>query len=137
MWFCGLAVAALGIGIGGSSLGDQLRGEPESGRVLSCQTGPHLYGRWLGSLTTCEVLTRTGTVEMETKRWHQAGTKLSLRRIGDSAFDPALKRDEVWWLPGGLLIGVVAWRIGLPPRTDLSYGHHAASRARRGQAGRG
>ena len=130
MWFCALAGAAIGVGIGGWSLTEQLRGQPESARVLSCETEPHLYGRWLGSRATCEVRTDSRTVELETERWHSAGSELSLRSSGDTVFDPALNRDQVWWLPGGLLVGGVAWWIGLPPRTDLTSGRHAASRAR-------
>jgi hypothetical protein len=129
-WFCALALAAVGVSIGGSSVADQLRGEPEGATVLSCQT----ERQRLGSLTTCEVRTGSRTVELATKRWHPSGRELSLRSIGDSVFDPALNRDEVWWLPGGALLGAVTWWIGLPPRTDLTYGRHAASRERRRRA---
>ncbi|SNR83121.1 hypothetical protein SAMN06272737_12926 [Blastococcus mobilis] len=136
MWFCALAVAAFGVSIGGSSLADQLRSQPESARVLFCQTEPHLYGRWLGSRTTCAVMTGRRTVEMETERWHPPGRELSLRSSGDTVLDPALNRDQVWWLPVGVLVGAVTWWIGLPPRTDLAYGRHAASRERRCRATR-
>ncbi|WP_456597148.1 hypothetical protein [Blastococcus sp. SYSU DS0552] len=128
MWFCALAVAALGVGTGGWSMAHQLRSQPVSAEVLSCQTEPHAYGRWLGSRTTCEVTTDSGTVELETERWHPAGSELSLRSGGDAVFDPDLSRDQVWWLPIGVLVGGVAWWIGLPPRTDLTYGRHAAQR---------
>lgn len=131
MWFCALAVAALGVGIGGSSLADQLRGQPVSAEVSSCRTEPHAYGRWPGSRTTCEVTTDSRTVELETERRHPAGSELSLRSSGDTVFDPDLARDQVWWLPVGGLVAGVAWWIGLPPRTDLAYGRHAAPRRER------
>lgn len=131
MWFSALAVATLGVGIGGWSLADQLRSQPESAEVLSCQTDPHAYGRWLGSRTTCEVTTDSRTVGLETERWHPAGSELSLRSTADTVFDPDLNRDQVWWLPSGVLTGGVAWWMGLPPRTDLTYGRHAASRRER------
>jgi hypothetical protein len=130
MWFCALAFAGLGVSIGGWALADQMRGQPESATVLSCQTEPHLYGRWLGSRTTCEVMTVSQTATLETERWHPSGEELWLASIGNSVFDPALNRDEVCWLPGGLLAGAAAWWIGLPPRTDLMYGRHAAARER-------
>ena len=134
MWCCANAVAALGVGIGGSALADQLQGQPESARVLSCRTEPQLYGRWLGSRTTCEVITGSRTVELETERWHLPGRELSLRSSGDTVFDPGLNRDQVWWMPAGVLVGAVTWWIGLPPRTDLTYGRHAAARERRRRA---
>jgi hypothetical protein len=130
MWFLAFAVAALGIGAGGSALADQLRSRPANAEVLSCRTELHGYGRWLGSRTTCEVVTDSGTVELETERWHPAGRELSLRSSGDTLFDPSHNHDEVWFLPGGLLVGGVTWWLGLPPRTDLTYGRHAARRAR-------
>ena len=128
MWFCALALAALGVAIGGWALADQLRSRPETAEVVSCRTEPHAYGRWLGSQTTCEVMTHSRTVELETERRHPAGSELPLRTSGHTVFDPGLNRDEVWWLPIGVLVGGVAWWIGLPPRTDLTYGRHAASR---------
>ncbi len=136
MWFCTLAIAVIGVGIGGSSLADQLQAQLKSARVLSCHTETQLYGRWPGSRTTCEVVTGTQTIEVETQRWHPAGTEVSLRSSGDTVFDPALNRDRAWWLPAGMLVGAVTWWIGLPPRTDLTYGRHAAPRARRGRTRR-
>jgi hypothetical protein len=131
LWFCALAVAALGVGIGGWSLADQLRGQAVSAEVRSCQTEPHAYGRWLGSRTTCEVSTHSRTVELETERWYPAGSELSVRSSGDMVFDPNLNRDQVWWLPIGVLAGGITWWMGFPPRTDLTYGRHAASREQR------
>jgi hypothetical protein len=131
LWACGLALAAIGVAIGGWSLADQLRSQPESARVLSCQTELQAYGRWLGNRTTCEVTIGGRTVELETKHRHPSGSTLSLRSTGDTVLDPALTHDRVWWLPVGVLIGGVTWWAGLPPRTDLTYGRHAASRERR------
>lgn len=131
MWLCVLAFAVLGVGIGGWSLDDQVRSQPVSAEVLSCQTELHAYGRWLGSRTTCEVTTDSRTVELETARRHPTGSEVSLRSSGDTVFDSDLNRDRVWWLPIGVLAGGVAWWMGLPPHTDLTYGRHAASRRER------
>jgi hypothetical protein len=128
MLFCLLGVAVLGIAFGGWALADEVRGRPVTGTVLSCDVEPALYGRWLGTRTTCDVRTGSRTVTLETEGWHSAGETLSLRSVGTSVSDPALRRDEVWWLPGGVVAGAVAWWMGLPPRTDLNYGRHAAPR---------
>jgi hypothetical protein len=131
-----LAAAALGVAAGCEALADQLRSRPESTEVLGCRTELYGYGRWLGSRTTCEVVTGSGTVEVETERWHPAGTELFLRSIGDTVFDPECNRDEVWFLPGGLLAGGITWWLGLPPRNDPTYGRHAAPRERARRTGR-
>ncbi|MCA0146527.1 hypothetical protein [Blastococcus sp. LR1] len=127
-WFAVLTAAVVCLALGGTALADQLRSRPDSGEVVGCRT-ERPVDRLPGAVTTCEVATADGVVELQTARRHPAGTELALRRTSSSMFDPDHNEDELWWLPVGALLVLAAWWAGLPPRTDLGYGRHAVPRA--------
>jgi hypothetical protein len=128
LWACGLAVAVIGIGIGSTAVVDERSATPRTATVVSCSTDLHLYGRWLGDRTTCEVAIGTRTVEIETERSYPPGSEISLLVNGDSVLDPGLERDTTWWLPAGLVAGAGTWWMGFPPRKQASTGRHSAKR---------
>jgi hypothetical protein len=128
-YFSLLTVATICVALGGWAWVDQVQGRPETGQVVACRTEQPL-DRLPGSTTTCEVVSAGSTVELQTARRHPADSEIALRRTGGSVFDPDHNEDEVWWLPAGVVLALVAWWAGLPPRTDPTYGRHAVARAR-------
>ncbi|RBY87120.1 hypothetical protein DQ244_17430 [Blastococcus sp. TBT05-19] len=126
-WFALLTVALVCVALGGAALVDQLRSRPDGGEVIGCRT-ERPADRLPGAVTTCEVATADGAVELQTARRHPAGSELALRRTASSVFDPDHNEDELWWLAAGAVIALATWWAGLPPRSDLTYGRHAAAR---------
>ncbi|CCG02037.1 protein of unknown function [Blastococcus saxobsidens DD2] len=57
MWFCGLALALLVLGLGLWSLSATLLGQPVDARVQSCETELQGAGRFVWNATDCEMTT--------------------------------------------------------------------------------
>jgi hypothetical protein len=104
--------------------------------VQSCDTDLQPSGRFLRHVTDCQVTTEgvdghDTTVQVETSRPHRAHSRLSLIAFRDTYADAHLTSNYIWLIPLGVAVAVGTWWMGLPSRTDLTYGRHAALRTRR------
>lgn len=136
MWFCGLAIALLVLGLGLWSLSATLLGQPVDARVQSCETELQGAGRFVRNATDCEMTTvdadgQPTTALVETSRPYPQGTQLTLTAFRGAYADPTLSSHERWLVPLGLTVGVGTWWMGFPSRVDDTYGRHAAPEPQR------
>jgi hypothetical protein len=134
-WFAGVALAALLLGIGVWSLSTTWLGRPVLSTVRSCETELHLSGHFGRHVTYCEVLlpgTHAPAVDrVETRGPLPPGSSLALTEFRNTYSDASLSSSYAWLVPLGLAVAVLAWWMGLPPKTDLSYGRHTRPRSGR------
>ena len=132
LWFCGVALAVLLLSLGLWAQAGRLVGTQVEARVVSCRTGIQLSGRFLGRATACNVSIAqgkfAGTHMVDSAGPQAAGGNIELLAFRGTLSDPRQVTDRILLIPLGVLILGLTWWMGFPPKADLTFGAHAASR---------